>query len=272
MKIHFTKMHGLGNDFIVLDCRTKAIPKIARAITRLGHRRFGVGFDQALVLMKSKVADFRMDIYNSDGSRVEMCGNGIRCIANYIWSHGLSKKKRLEIETLAGIIRPERAGNLVRVDMGPPVLDGALIPTTLSGAVIDHPLKSAGRIFKATAVSMGNPHCVVFVEDAEACPVALYGPELETNPIFPRKANVEFVEVVNRKTLRMRVWERGSGETMACGTGACASAVAAGIKGLAQNKVRVILDGGPLDIEVAKDGRVYMTGPAEEVFAGVAEI
>ncbi|HLC18668.1 MAG TPA: diaminopimelate epimerase [Thermodesulfobacteriota bacterium] len=268
MKISFTKMHGLGNDFIILDCRVKNIPNLQRVVKRLSHRRFGVGFDQALVLKKSARADFRMDIYNSDGSRVEMCGNGIRCLANYIWNRGISRKKTLEIETLAGIMRPERAGGLVRVDMGEPVLEGSLIPTRAEGIVRDRPLKALDRVFKINCVSMGNPHCVIFVDDVEAFPVEKYGPAIETDRFFPRRTNVEFIQVVSRKTLAMRVWERGSGETLACGTGASASAVVSHMKGFTGRTVNVELKGGRLRIEWARDGRVYMTGPAEEVFTG----
>jgi len=271
MKISFTKMHGLGNDFIVLDCRVKNIPNLQRVVKRLSHRRFGVGFDQALVLKKSARADFRMDIYNSDGSRVEMCGNGIRCLANYIWNRGISRKKTLEIETLAGIIRPERAGELVRVDMGEPVLEGSLIPTRAEGIVRDRPLKALDRVFKINCVSMGNPHCVVFVEDVDSFPVEKYGPLMELDSFFPKRTNVEFAEVVSRNKIKMRVWERGAGETLACGTGACAAAVAANILGYAGRKVKVVVKGGTLNIERAKDGRVYMTGPAEEVFEGIVE-
>lgn len=272
MKISFTKMHGLGNDFILLDCTKKDIPGIQRVVKKLADRRFGVGFDQALILRKSKKADFRMDIYNNDGGRVEMCGNGIRCLASYIWGKRLSKKKRLDIETLAGIIRPEQDGGLVRVDMGEPVLEGSLIPTTARGQVVDRPLAALDRVFNVTCVSMGNPHCVIFVDDVDNFPVEKYGPVLENDKFFPKRANVEFVEVVNRKKLRMRVWERGAGETLACGTGATATAVAAAIKGLSDRKASVVLKGGTLKIEWAQDNHAYMTGPAETVFTGVAEL
>ncbi len=269
MKLSFTKMHGLGNDFIVLDCRAKDIPNVSRVLKGLSDRRLGVGFDQALILKKSKIADFRMDIYNSDGGRVEMCGNGIRCMVNYIWKRGLSRKPRLAIETLAGIIRPEKDKNLVRVDMGEPVLEGRLIPTTAEGKIIDRPLKIGDRVFSVTCVSMGNPHCVIFVGDVDAFPVAIYGPMIETDEFFPRRTNVEFVQVINKNRVRMRVWERGSGETPACGTGACAVAVASNLKGFVGNSVNVVLSGGVLKIEWSrKDNRVYMTGPAVEVYSG----
>ncbi len=274
MKIEFTKMHGIGNDFIVLDLTKKSIPKLEEAIIKLGDRRFGVGFDQALILRKSRKADFRMDIYNGDGGRVEMCGNGIRCFARYIWDRKLSKKTALDIETLAGIMRPEKApGGLVRVDMGVPVLDGPSIPVKTSGEVIDRPLAAGGKEFKITCVSMGNPHCVIFVDDVANFPVAEYGPLIETHRFFPNRANVEFVEVVNNRRIKMRVWERGAGETLACGTGASASVVAANLKKLINRKAVVELLGGELSIELSKeDGRVYMTGPAEEVFTGTASV
>ncbi|MBI5343828.1 MAG: diaminopimelate epimerase [Deltaproteobacteria bacterium] len=264
----FTKMHGLGNDFIVLDCRGKDIRNVSKAVKRLSDRRSGIGFDQALILKKSAKADFRMDIYNNDGGRVEMCGNGIRCLAAYIWRRNLSKKKRLDIETLAGIIRPEKDGKLIRVDMGEPVLDGRLIPAGAEGIIKDRPLAIEDKTFHITCVSMGNPHCVIFVDDADAFPVAKYGPLIETNRFFPKKTNVEFIEVLNSKKIRMRAWERASGETLACGTGACAAAVASHLKGFTGRKVTVYVRGGALKIDWAKNNHVYMTGPAEEVFEG----
>lgn len=272
MKITFTKMHGLGNDFIVIDCRAKNILNLSKTLKRLGDRRFGVGFDQALILRKSRKADFRMDIYNSDGTRVEMCGNGIRCFANYIWSRKLSKKDRLDIETLAGIIRPEKAGKLVKVDMGEPILEGSLIPVRHKGGILNLLLRIADKKFDVTCVSMGNPHCVIFVEDVDAYPVAEHGPLIETDGFFPKRTNVEFIEVIDSKNLKMRVWERGSGETLACGTGACAATVAASLRGVSGRSVTVRLRGGILKINWAKDNHVYMTGPAQEVFTGTVVI
>lgn len=273
MKIKFSKMHGLGNDFIVIDAMSRDIPGIAGKLKKLSDRRFGIGFDQALILKSSKKADFRMDIYNSDGGRVEMCGNGIRCLAEYVWSRGLSRKRRLDIETLAGIIRPERAGKLVKVDMGEPVLEGSLVPTLAEGRIVDRRLAAGDKSFEITCVSMGNPHCVIYVDDVDGFPVTKYGPLLEVNRFFPKKTNVEFIEVLGRKRIKMRVWERGAGETLACGTGASAAAVASMLKGLTDNKVAVLLKGGRLDIEWSnKDNHVYMTGPAEEVFRGEIEL
>ena len=272
-------MHGLGNDFIVVDGRRpkkKLTPAIVR---RLSERRVAIGFDQALILEGptkrglKKGADFRMDIYNADGARVEMCGNGIRCLARYIWSRGLSRKRRLAIETRAGIICPEQAaGGLVKVDMGEPILEGRLIPVRADGEVRGRPLKVKAKTFKLTCVSMGNPHAVTFLRGLDKYPVSEYGPLIEKDRFFPKRTNVEFVEVVDRTTIRMRVWERGAGETLACGTGACGAAVAAHINGFTGRRVKVILLGGALDIEWAQSGRVYMTGPAEEVFQGAVLI
>ena len=283
VKINFTKMHGAGNDFVVIDCRHTAPaheffnnsskPKdIADTARSLCRRKFGVGADQLLLLFDSVQADFRMAIYNADGSEVEMCGNGIRCFANYIWNRAISDKEVLSVETLAGIIRPRRAGDLVEVDMGEPVLDGRSIPVNIDGNVIDFPVSVEGKEFRITCVGMGNPHAVVFVEDVEHFSVESVGPVLETAALFPNRTNVEFVQVVSEKELKMRVWERGAGETLACGTGACASAVAAALKGTAGRDVVVHLKGGDLSIQWNSDNRVFMTGPAVEVFEGTIEI
>ena len=274
MKILFTKMHGTGNDFIVVDCRSLALPDPAGFSERFCHRKFGIGADQVLLLYPSKIADFMMKIYNADGSEVEMCGNGIRCFAKYIWDRMLSDKPVLEVETLAGIMRPERARDLVRVDMGEPVLDPRKIPVNIQAEppVIDHLLAIKDRQFALTFVSMGNPHAVIFLEeDVKEFPVGTYGPMIEHDSLFPKRTNVEFVNVVNRNEVIMRVWERGSGETLACGTGACAPGVAAMIKGLVERKVTVKLLGGELIIEWADNKRVYMTGPSTEVFEGTVD-
>lgn len=269
MKLTFTKMHGLGNDFIVIDCREESLTHLPEIVRRLAHRRFGIGFDQALLLYPSKIADFRMDIYNADGSKVEMCGNGIRCLAKYIWEKGLSYTEVLNIETLAGVIRPQKVGDLIQVNMGEPVLEGKEIPVNLEGKVMDHPLKIEAKEFKITCISIGNPHCIIFVDDLDNFPLAHYGPKIEKHPLFPKGINVEFVQVLNDKELKMRVWERGVGETMACGTGACASAVAANLKGLTKREVTVHLLGGNLFICWSEiDNHIYMTGAAEEVFEG----
>ncbi len=274
MELIFTKMHGTGNDFVVIDSRDVDLsrhfdmPGLAR---RLCNRRLGIGADQLLLLCSSSEADFKMTIFNADGSEVEMCGNGIRCLAKYIWDRKISTKDILKIDTLAGVRRPERIGELVRVDMGEPVLEAVKIPVALESAtpIVDYPLKVNDLVLKTTCVSMGNPHAVVFIkEDVAKFPVAVYGPALESHSIFPNKTNVEFVNVLNKKEMKMRVWERGAGETLACGTGAAAAAVAAMLKELTDRKVAVHLLGGDLTVEWPRDERVYMTGPAEEVFEG----
>ena len=272
MKVPFTKMHGTGNDFILVDCRSFDLPDPAGFSARYCHRHYGIGADQVLLLYPSSVADFKMKIYNADGSEVEMCGNGIRCFAKYIWDRNLSGKQALEVETLAGIIRPVRAGNNVRVDMGMPVFEPQLIPVNIqeAGPLVDYPLTIDGREFRLTFVSMGNPHAVIFLdEDVSEFPVEIYGPKIEHHSLFPKRTNVEFVNVISRNELRMRVWERGSGETLACGTGATATGVAAMIKTLADKEVTVRLLGGELLIEWTGNSHAYMTGSANEVFEGV---
>jgi diaminopimelate epimerase len=268
MTLDFTKMHGAGNDFILIDCRRSELTDIPVLARRLCHRRFGVGADQMLLLHDSSSADFRMAIFNSDGSEVEMCGNGIRCFAKYIWDRGLSSADVLAVETAAGIISPRKAGDKVTVDMGQPVLEARRIPVDLDGRVTDYPLTVRDREFRITCVSMGNPHAVIFVDDVDGFDVGLYGPLIENHALFPNRTNVEFVQKVSTERLKMRVWERGAGETMACGTGACATAVASVIKGVTGRKVLVSLPGGELMIEWSDDDRVYLTGPAVEVFEG----
>ena len=272
--IRFTKMQGTGNDFVLLDAVSNDFCGLdfASLPRKLLDRHFGVGADQLLVLLPSQEkgkSRLRMRIFNVDGSEVQMCGNGIRCLAKYIWARGLAPKtKKLEIETLAGIIVPEAKDGLVRVDMGTPRLEGREIPVQIDGKVIDYPLEIEGARFSITCVSMGNPHAVIFVKDVAGFPVGLYGPRIENHPLFPARTNVEFIQVASKGRIKMRVWERGSGETLACGTGASASVVASALKGLTSRRVEVELTGGRLDIEWAGDGHVYMTGPAEEVFEG----
>ncbi len=271
MNIPFTKMHGTGNDFIVVDCRSLEIPDPAGFAVKYCHRRFGIGADQVLLLYSSDVADFKMKIYNADGSEVEMCGNGIRCFAKYIWDRNISDKQILDVETLAGIIRPERDGDNVKVDMGEPVLDPRQIPVDINSPapIIDYPVSIEDREFKLTFVSMGNPHAVIFLDEDVSCfPVGTFGPLIENHPMFPKRTNVEFVNVADRNNLVMRVWERGSGETLACGTGATATAVAAMLKGLTEKQVSIRLLGGDLLIKWADNNHAYMTGSAVEVFEG----
>ena len=281
MKVPFTKMHGLGNDFVFVDVREKPLPDPEGFAKKYGDRRFGVGADQILLVAKptGPGADLRMDIYNQDGSRVEMCGNGIRCFAKYVRDRALPEgrgKDVLKVETLAGLIRPRMlADGRVEVDMGPPRLEGPEIPVKLEGRVIDREVTLAGAARKMTCVSMGNPHAVFFVEDAAAVPLETWGSVIETDPLFPRRTNVEFVETRKEGTatvLVTRVWERGAGATLACGTGACAVAVAASLTGRAGRASTVRLPGGDLAIEWREsDGHVYMTGPAAEVFSGEVE-
>ncbi|MBF0327950.1 MAG: diaminopimelate epimerase [Nitrospirae bacterium] len=269
----FTKMHGLGNDFIVVNCLENPLSDPSRFAAVFCDRRFGIGADQLILLYPSEKADFKMLIYNADGGEVEMCGNGIRCLAKYIWDRKLSEKKILNIETLAGIIKPEMAGDMVRVDMGEPVFEPSKIPVAVAKDIAypvkDYSLVIEDRGFRATFVSMGNPHAVIFIDDdLEEFPISKYGPLLENHPIFPNKANIEFVNAKGKDRLVMRVWERGSGQTLACGTGASATGVAGMLKGLSDKTVTVSLSGGDLIIEWAPNNHVYMTGPAVEVFEG----
>ncbi|MHB9026304.1 MAG: diaminopimelate epimerase [Armatimonadota bacterium] len=275
--MEFVKMHGLGNDFIIVDCITHAysVPQLVEAAPALCDRHFGIGGDGLVLVMPGSEADFRMRIINSDGSEAEMCGNGIRCFAKYVYEHGLTEKTNLVVETLAGPITPvislkDNQVQAVRVDMGEPRLERAQIPMNgPAGQVVNEPLSIDSETYWVTAVSMGNPHAVIFVSDVESFPVDTVGPRIETNPAFPRKTNVEFVQVLSPTHLKMRVWERGAGITLACGTGACATLVAAVLTDNAGRSATVELPGGPLHIVWnAEDNRVYMTGPAEEVFAG----
>ena len=271
----FIKMQGLGNDYIYVNC-IKDCPKDPESLSkRLSDRHFGIGSDGLVLIMLSKIADFRMRMFNSDGSEAEMCGNASRCVGKYVYDNGLTDKKTVTLETLAGIKILELTvenGKVerVRVDMGEPVLNPADIPVNSAKALfIAEPVTIKDRTFSVTCVSMGNPHAVSYVEDVAGFPLEVYGPAMETNELYPRKINSEFVEVIDRKTLKMRVWERGAGETLACGTGACAVAVATVLNGLCDRKVTVKLLGGDLSIEWnEKDNHVYMTGPAVKVFEG----
>lgn len=269
MALAFTKMHGLGNDFVVVDCREGDPGGWPALAPRLAHRRLGVGCDQVLLIYPSAVADFRLDIYNADGSRAEMCGNGARCVARLVRDRGVGAEV-LRWETLAGIVVTRHRGELVEVDLGAPELEGRRVPVNRDGPAREVPLALPnGASLAVTCVSMGNPHAVTFVADAEAYPVADIGPQVETHPFFPRRTNVEFVQVLNRNRLRMRVWERGAGLTAACGTGAAAAAVAGAWTGRTHRQVAVLLDGGPL--EVCWDettNRVSITGPAVTAFEG----
>ncbi len=276
MRLQFTKMQALGNDFIILDDRSASLKRISGLSRKLCDRRFGIGADQLLILCCSAKAGFRMRIFNADGSEVEMCGNGIRCLGKYIWDSVLTPAEKtdgLSIETHAGIIRIFRRGRLIRVDMGEPVLDGKSIPVKINGSVLNHPVKIRDRTFRITCVSMGNPHAVIVDKNVESFPLQQYGPVIENNALFPNRTNVEFIEIMDQNNIKMRVWERGVGETMACGTGASAAGVAAALLGLTRRRVTVHLAGGKLGIHWSpKDNHVYMTGPAVRVFEGTIEI
>lgn len=266
----FIKMHGTGNDVIIFDCaKQSTFQNLTHIARKLCNRHTGIGADQLVLLVKSRKADFGMKVFNADGSEAEMCGNGIRCLARYIKEAGLSAKKELMIETLGGLKKVRHMGKLVEVNMGEPVMKGKDIPVNLSGRVVNRPLKTEVKDFRITCLSMGNPHCVTFHEDLQGLTVERFGPLLENHHIFPRRANISFVNVVGKNEIHMRVWERGAGETLACGTAACASAVAAVLNGFTERNVTVVLPGGRLDIEWSpKDNHVYMRGPAETVFRG----
>jgi diaminopimelate epimerase len=279
--MRFTKMHGIGNDYIYVDCFRNPMPRDPAGISRaVSDRHFGIGSDGLILICPSDTADARMRMYNADGSESEMCGNGIRCVAKYLYDHSLVRKTALTIETGGGVLTLELeisggAVRQVRVDMGEPVLDAALIPTSLpgdaakGGRVVNVPLAVAGRRLPVTCVSMGNPHCITFVAEITNEQVLIVGPQVEVHPEFPRRTNVEFVKVNRAEELTFRVWERGSGETMACGTGACAVAVAGVLTGLTQRRVTAHLRGGDLNLEWSEsDNHVYMTGSATEVFSG----
>jgi diaminopimelate epimerase len=266
-------MHGAGNDFVVLDGLAGELPPIPPLVRRLADRHLGIGFDQLLVLRPSQRADLRMEIWDADGSQVEMCGNGIRAVFKYLRDRGRAGGDELRVETLGGIVRPRWAGpDRVAVDMGRPILAPAEIPTLLgdgAGPVLDAPLRVDGEEIRVSCVSMGNPHAVVYVEDVDAAPVADLGPRIEHHPAFPKRVNVEFVEPQGRDRLRQRTWERGTGETLACGSGACAVAVASRLRGMVDRRVTIELRGGELEIEWDGEGAaVTMTGPAAEVFTG----
>lgn len=278
--IKFTKMHGIGNDYIYIDAR-RALPKNPGELaTRMSDRHFGVGADGLIFILRSSIADFKMRMFNADGSEAEMCGNGIRCFAKYIYDRGLSKKRKLAIETLAGtkvldLYLKKNKVESVRVEMGEPILERERIPMKGAvGSVIDETLVlDDGVKFQITAVSMGNPHVVIYVEDVANFPVEKYGPMLENHALFPNRTNVEFVQVLGENEVVQRTWERGSGETMACGTGAAAVTVAGALSRRTSRSILVHLSGGDLRTEWREDtNQVYIAGPAVEVFQGVFEL
>lgn len=277
-RLRFTKMHGIGNDYVYVDAFAETLADPAGLARRVSPRRTGIGSDGVIVIQPSDCADCRMEMYNADGSRGEMCGNGIRCVGKYVYEHGRVRKTALTVDTDAGIktlrlhVRDDRV-RAVTVDMGEPILDGPRIPVAAEGRVIDAPLKVDGCTYRVTCVSMGNPHCVTFVPSVAALALAEIGPRFERHRFFPNRVNTEFVEVLAPDELRMRVWERGSGETAACGTGACAVLVAAALNERTGRRATVHLNGGDLEIEwQASNQHVLMTGPAEEVFSGEMDV
>lgn len=274
--MRFTKMHGAGNDYIYVDCFREAPPQdITRTAIAISDRHTGVGGDGLVLICPSEVADAQMRMFNADGSESEMCGNAIRCVAKFVYDRGIAKKPELKIETGRGVLTMQlTAGaggliNQVRVNMGSPILEAAKIPTLLAGnPPLNVPLEVAGKTIEVSCVSMGNPHCVTFVDEVNDDWVLRVGPQIERHPMFPRRVNAEFIQVVSPTEFIMRVWERGSGETMACGTGACAAAVAAALTGRTERTVTAHLRGGDLKLEWSPSGDVFMTGPAAEVFSG----
>lgn len=277
VKIKFWKMHGLGNDYIVIDDRKELIKNPEEKARKLCRRRFSIGAD-GLILLQNPVyndADLKMRIFNKDGSEAEMCGNGIRCAAKFCYEAGILKKEELNIETKAGLRKvwlkiEDKKVKEVKVNMGKPIFERKLIPVLGEGTFINEEIKVGDNVFQATCVSMGNPHCVIFVNNLEKFPVRELGPKIETYPLFPNRMNVEFVEVLNKNVLKVRVWERGCGETLACGTGACASAVISNLLNKTDKEVLVKLKGGELKIKV--NNEVLMSGPVAKVFEGKIEL
>lgn len=271
----FTKMHGIGNDYIYVNCFQEKIEDPAELSKFVSDRHFGVGGDGLILISPSDKADFCMNMYNADGSQGEMCGNGIRCVGKYVYDYGLTDKTEVSVETLAGIkyltlnVKDGKVAT-VRVNMGSPILDPEQIPVVADkNPVVDEPITVMGKEWRMTCVSMGNPHAVVFVPETESLDLEKIGPQFENHERFPRRVNTEFVQVLDRHTANMRVWERGSGETLACGTGACATVVACVLNGKTDNKVLVHLLGGDLEIEWDRENnQIYMTGPAATVFDG----
>ncbi len=266
-------MHAIGNDAIIFDCLKQAIGNPPHVARKLCNRHTGIGADQLILLTKSRKADFGMRIFNADGSEAEMCGNGIRCLARYIKDWGLSTKKAIKIETPAGIKDIVFHGKFIEVDMGEPFMKGKEIPVNLSGRIINRPLKLEAKEFRITCLSVGNPHCVIFHENLAELPLEKYGPLIEHHHIFPKRTNVHFVNVMSQDEIQMRIWERGAGVTMGCGTGACAAAVASVLNGFTGRKVLVHQPGGKLEIEWNREtNHIMMRGPADVVFTGEVEI
>lgn len=272
----FTKMHGAGNDYVYVNCFEEQIGDPVDVAIKVSNRNFGIGSDGLILIMPSDKADVRMRMFNSDGSESEMCGNGIRCVAKYAYDHGIVGKTEITAETGAGILTlqlfPNAANKVerVRVNMGPPRLAREEIP--MNGVpvaqVVAEELTVLDRTFKITCVSMGNPHCIIYVDDVDNFPVSTYGPLIENHQLFPRRTNVEFIQIISRNEVKQRTWERGAGETLACGTGASAVCVAGVLNNLTDRKILNHLAGGDLELEWLENGPVFMTGPATEVFSG----
>ncbi len=287
MKLNFTKMEGLGNDYVYVNCFKETVENPSELSKKISDRHFGIGSDGLILIKPSEVADFTMEMYNADGSQSEMCGNGIRCVGKYVYDYGLTDKEEVSVETLAGIkylkfVIDRKDENdrgtvaMVTVNMGEPIFIPTEVPVAIDEdleRVVDYPVNIAGTSYNITCISMGNPHCITYVEDTDAFPLEEIGPKFESNPMFPRRVNAEFVQVVSRDYLKMRVWERGSGETLACGTGTCATVVASILNGHTEDEVTVKLLGGELIIKWDRETNlVYMTGPAKVVFDGVIEV
>lgn len=276
----FTKMQGIGNDYVYVNCFTETVADPHETARKVSDRHFGIGSDGLILIKPSDCADFEMDMYNSDGSRGAMCGNGIRCVAKYVYDHGLTDQKEISVNTKSGIkylsleVGEDNKVKSVRVNMGKPILEPAQIPAKREGKEAIHvPMDVDGKTYSVTLVSMGNPHCITVTEDVQGLPIEEIGPKFENHPIFPDRTNTEFIHVIDDHTVRMRVWERGAGETLACGTGACAVAVACALNGYTGRKVTVKLLGGDLQIDWSQeDGCVYMTGPAETAFEGEIDL
>ena len=271
----FTKMHGIGNDYVYVNCFEESVKNPAEVSKFVSNRHFGIGSDGLILISPSAIADFRMNIYNADGSQAEMCGNGIRCVAKYVYDYGLTDKTEISVETLAGIkyLRLQVENGKVasvEVNMGAPILEPKEIPVAVEESpVVNVPVEVKGKIYHMTCVSMGNPHAIIFMNNVKDLDIEAIGPYFENHTVFPKRTNTEFVEVLDRNTVNMRVWERGSGETWACGTGACAAAVAAVLNGFCKKdeEISVILKGGTLKIRYT-DEAVYLTGDAVTVFSG----
>ena len=271
----FTKMHGIGNDYVYVNCFEESVKNPAEVSKFVSDRHFGIGSDGLILISPSAIADFRMNIYNADGSQAEMCGNGIRCVAKYVYDYGLTDKTEISVETLAGIkyLRLQVENGKVasaEVNMGAPILEPKEIPVAVEESpVVNVPVEVKGKIYHMTCVSMGNPHAIIFMNNVKDLDIAAIGPYFENHTVFPKRTNTEFVEVLDRNTVNMRVWERGSDETLACGTGACATTVACILNDKTENEVTVHLLGGDLKIRWDREAnQVYMTGPATVVFDG----